>query len=107
MDLENARDWVIVVYGIVGIITFLVVTVVTAGIGIAVLKLVRAVRSLITDQVTPTIITVRDTSELIQKRTSFLIDTAVRPVIRVQATITGIRRGLAVFSGLSRRMRDQ
>ena len=107
MDLQTARDWVIVVYGVVGIITFLVVTIVTAGIGVAGIKLVRTVRSLITDQVSPTISNVRDTSETIRARTSFLIDTAVRPVIKAHATISGIRRGLAVFSGLSRRMRDR
>ena len=107
MDLETTRDWVIVIYGILGIITLLAITIATAGIGIAVLKLIRAGRGIITDQVTPTISNLRDTSELIRKRTSFLTDTAVRPVIRAQATISGIRRGLAVFSGLSRRMRDQ
>lgn len=107
MDMQTARDWVIIVYGVVGIITFLVVTIVTAGIGVAAMKLFGTIRSLITNQVSPTISNVRDTSETIRARTSYFIDMAVRPVIRAHATISGIRRGLAVFSGLSRRMRDR
>ena len=105
MDVATLRDWVIIVYGILGILALLVVIVATYLIARAVLGLIRALRETVDGQVNPTIGAVRETAESIQRRASFMLDQAVRPIIKTYATVSGIRRGFAVFSGLRRRSR--
>lgn len=106
MDVSTLRDWVVIVYGVLGIIAFLVVIIATVVVAMAILRLVRAARDTVDMQINPTIQTVRHTSEAIQSRVSFILDHAARPIIRTYATVSGVRRGLAAFSGLRRRPRD-
>lgn len=102
MDLQTVRDWVIIVYGVFGIITFLIISAVTALIGLAVLRLLGAVNSTVEDRVGPAIDSVRDTAKSVRGATDFIADTVARPVIRTYGIVAGVRRGIAVFSGLRR-----
>ncbi len=103
MDLQTVRDWVIIVYGIFGIVTFLVITIVTALIGYGVMRLLSGVNNTVESKVGPTIDSIRQTSESVRGGATFVIDAAVAPVIRAYGVVSGVRRGIAVFSGLRRR----
>lgn len=103
MDLQTVRDWVIIVYGIFGIVTFLVITIVTALIGYGVMRLLSGVNNTVESKVGPTIDSIRHTSESVRGGATFVIDAAVAPVIRAYGVVSGVRRGIAVFSGLRRR----
>lgn len=103
MDVETVRDWVIIIYGIFGIITFLTITIVTAAIGFVVIKLIRLVGSTVEDRVNPAIAAVQDTAQSVQTGVTTVVDLAMKPVIRVYGIVSGVRRGVAVFSGLGRR----
>ncbi len=103
MDIETVRDWVIIIYGIFGIITFLTITVVVAAIGYVVIKLVGVINGTIEERVNPALGAVQDTAHSVQNGASFVFEVTTAPVIRVYSFVSGVRRGVAVFSGLRRR----
>lgn len=103
MDLQTVRDWVVIVYGIFGIITFLTITVVTAVIGIGVTRLLRTVNDVVDTKVAPTVNSVRKTTETIRGGAAFIMDTAAAPVIKTYGVVAGVRRGVAVLTGLAKR----
>ena len=105
MSLEQLRDIVVIVYGVVGIMLFAILIVVAVGLWLSVRALTRAVRALLDDPVKPTIGEVRAAVQEIRGTTAFLADTAVHPLIRVVAIGRGLRRGIAVATGIGRRRR--
>ena len=105
MSLEELRDIVIVVYGVMGIIAFLVVLIVAVGLYFIVRGLVNAVQEKLVDPVRPTLDEVHQTVQNLRGTSEFLADQAVSPVIRVIAAGRGIKRGVSVAAALARRRR--
>jgi hypothetical protein len=103
MSLEELRDLIIVIWGILGIVVLAALLVVTLVVGVSVKGLIGTVQGLIRDDVQPTLRSARQTVESIRGTTSFVADTAVAPVIRVYGAVTGVRRFLSVLSGFRRR----
>jgi hypothetical protein len=103
MSLEELRDLIIVIWGILGIVVLAALLVVTLVVGVSVKGLIGTVQGLIRDDMQPTLRSARQTVDSIRGTTSFVADTAVAPVIRVYGAVTGVRRFLSVLSGFRRR----
>ena len=103
MSLEELRDLVIVIWGILGIVVLAVVLVLALVLGVAAKGLIGTVQALIRDDVQPTLRSARQTVDSIRGTTSFVADTAVAPVIRVYGMVSGVRRFLGVLSGFKKR----
>ncbi len=101
--LEETRDRVIVVYGTMGIFLLLALIFVLIFIGIAIRSVANALTGLLDDPVRPALEEVRDTAANVRGATEFVADTAVHPVIRVVSMVRGVRRGVAVVTGLRRK----
>ncbi len=103
MSLEQFRDIVVIVYGVVGVLLFLILVIAAIGLLITTRALTRAVRAFLADPVKPTIEELRATIQNVRGTTEFMADTAVHPLVRFVAIGRGIRRGFAVAAGLRRR----
>ena len=97
------RDFVVIVYGAMGVVLMFVFIVVTILLWIAVRRLTNAIRSLIDDPIRPTLEEVQKTAANVRGSTEFVADTAVHPLIRFVAMARGIRRGVSIVTGLRRR----
>lgn len=102
-SLEESRDVVIIVAGIAGLVLLLASLVTLLVLALAVHHLSRALGRLIEDPVRPALTEVRETARQVRGATEFVSDSTVHPLIRAIATARGIRRGLAVVTGLRRR----
>ena len=102
MSLEQLRDIVVIVYGVVGILLFLILDFATVGLLFTARALTRAVRALLEDPVRPTIDEFRATMHNVRGTTEFMADTTVHPLIRIISIGRGIKRGLSVAAGLRR-----
>ena len=103
MSLEQLRDIVVIVYGVMGIVLMLALAIAAFGLWFAVRALSRALRALIDDPVRPTLEDVHRTVQNVRGSTEFFADTAVHPLIRVVALGRGIRRGLGTVTGIRNR----
>jgi hypothetical protein len=103
MSLEELRDLIIVIWGILGIIFLAVALVLGIVVGVAARGLIATVQSLLRDDVQPALRSARQTVDSIRGATSFVADTAVAPVIRVYGIVSGVRRFLSVLSGFRKR----
>jgi len=103
MSLEDLRDIVIIVYGVLGILLFIVLIAVSIGIFFAVRKFSRMGQELLADPIRPTLNEVRETAQNVRGTSEFLADRAVHPVIRTVAAVRGVKRGVGVVAGLRKR----
>ena len=103
MSLEQLRDIVVIVYGVMGVVLMLALAIAAFGLWFAVRALSRAVRALLNDPVRPTLEEVHRTVQNVRGSTEFFVDTAVHPLIRVVALGRGIRRGVATITGVRNR----
>jgi len=103
MSLEELRDLIIVVWGILGIVFLLVALVLGIVVGVSARGLIGTVQSLLRDDVQPALRSARQTADSIRGTTSFVADTAVAPVIRLYGIVSGIRRFLSVLTGFGKR----
>jgi hypothetical protein len=105
MSLEQLRDLIIIIWGIMGVVFLAVALVLGIVVGVSARGLIGTVQSLIRDDVQPTLRSARQTVDSIRGTTSFVADTAVAPVIRVYGIVSGVRRFLSVLTGWKRRGR--
>ena len=103
MSLEELRDLIIVIWGILGIVFLAVAIVLGIVVGVSARGLIGTVQSLLRDDVQPTLRSARQTVDSIRGTTSFVADTAVAPVIRVYGIFSGVRRFLSVLVGFGKR----
>jgi hypothetical protein len=103
MSLEELRDLIIVIWGILGIVFLAVAIVLGIVVGISARGLIGTVQSLLRDDVQPAVRSARQTVDSIRGTTSFVADTAVAPVIRLYGIVSGIRRFLSVLTGFGKR----
>jgi hypothetical protein len=95
-SLQDVRDVTIIAFTVTGTLLFLVAIIVTALAGTAAVGAFKAARRLIDDGIKPTVDNMRGT-------VTFVSDTAVTPIVRAYGFYAGVRRGLGVLSGLSKR----
>jgi hypothetical protein len=103
MSLEELRDIVIVVYGVLGILLLLVLIVVAIGLFVIVRRLSRSVQELIADPLRPTLYEFQQTAQNVRGTSEFVADRTVHPLIRTIAVVRGVKRGLSSVSGLRKR----
>jgi len=103
MSLEEFRDLIIVIWGILGIVFLAVALVLGIVVGISARGLIATVQNLLRDDVQPAVRSARQTVDSIRGTTSFVADTAVAPVIRVYGIFSGVRRFLSVLLGFGKR----
>lgn len=103
--MDNARDIVIIIWGIMSILTLITVLLIALFIGLAIKNLVATVNGLVNTSVKPMIETTQQSVANVTGTTQFVGDTVVTPIIRVISVVAGVRRGIAVFTGVSGKMR--
>lgn len=103
--LDEVRDVVIIIYGLAGILFFLVGIIVTVGIFIALRMAMGASRDAFDESVRPALDDARGMVHTARGSFEFVADSAVSPVIRVVAVARGVRRGLDAVTGFARRGR--
>lgn len=106
MDLDDIRDVVIIIYGVMGIVLFFILIIVLLGLFFVVRGLSRAVRTLLDESVRETLEELQGTVKNVRGTTEFMADSAVRPLIRIIAVGRGIRRGVRSVTGLRSRSKD-
>jgi hypothetical protein len=105
--LSGFRDIVIIVWGIISIVLLLTLIVVMLSLVAAVRSLIHTVNDLANTGVKPVLTSAQETVDNVADTTRFLGDHVVAPVIRTISIISAVRRGLAVFSGLTHRGRER
>lgn len=105
MDLHELRDLIIVIFGIMGIVVLFVTFVVVLVVGFATRGLISLMRSMLQEQLSPTLDSARQAMDNVRGTTAFITDTAVSPIVRLYGLFTGLRRGLMALLGLTRRAR--
>ena len=106
MSLDDIRDIVIIVYGVMGVLLMLAMAVAAFGVWFAVRTLTRSVKELLDDPVKPTLQEVQQTVQHVRGTAAFMNDTAVHPIIRTVSTVRGIRRGVASVTGIRNRRKS-
>jgi hypothetical protein len=105
LSIEDLRDIVVVVYGILGIVFFFAALIVIIGLFFTIKGLVGHLREILDDSVKPTLGSIKETVEGIRGTTEFVSQTAIVPIVRTYGMFAGARRGLGVLTGLTRRKR--
>ncbi len=102
--MDTARDIVIIIWGITSILTLVIVLLIALFVGLAVKTLVSTVNDLVNTGIKPVIETSQQTVTNVTGTTQFLGDSIVSPIVRLFGLIAGIRRGIAVFTGVTGRL---
>ncbi len=100
-----ARDWVIIIWGVISILTLVIVSLIAVMIGLSVKNLVSTVNELVNTSVKPVIESTQNTVTNVTGTAQFLGDTVVTPIIRLFSFVAGLRRGLAVFTGVTSKLK--
>lgn len=105
MNVENVRDWVIIVSGSLMVLVLFVTLIMVLVVGLAARGLIGATNGVVKGQLSPTLDSARQVVDDIRGTTSFIADTTVSPIIRLYGLVTGFRRGFMALIGLGRRRR--
>src|SRR5581483_4352699 len=105
--LTEFRDIVVIVWGIISIVLLLTLVIVLLALIASVRGLIRSVNELSNTGVRPVLASAQETVDNVAETTRFLGDHVVAPVIRTISVITAVRRGFAVFSGITHRGRER
>ncbi len=99
-SLDESRDIVVIVYGVVGATFFFAALVITTAVGIAIFGMISKLRSLLDESVVPALNSVKEAADTVRGTTEFVGRAAVAPVAKVYGTFAGIKKGLTVLAGL-------
>ena len=105
VTLDEMRDVVIIVYGAMGVLLLVALIIAVLGLWLAVRILTRTLRDLLEDPVRPALDEIRATARNVRGASEFVADAAVHPLIRVLSVGRGMRRGLGIVTGITRRRR--
>ncbi len=103
--VETLRDWVIIIWGIISIVMFLMIILFLLSLWRGIRGLIGNIRLVVNEDVRPMLATGRESVNNITGTARFLSDTVVAPVIRVYGFVSGVRRGFGVFTRLTGRGR--
>ncbi len=107
MSLENLRDIVVIVYGVMGIVLMLGLCIAAFGLWFAIRALSASVQDLIKDPIKPTLQEFQKTAQNVRGTSEFVADSAVHPLIRVMSIGRGIRKGVSTVAGLRKGIRGK
>ena len=105
MTLEMMRDLVIVVYGIMGVLLFLILIVLSVVLFLGLRRLMRVSQEIIDDPIRPALADLRESAYNVKGASEFYSDNAVSPLIKVIAAGRGVKRGVSSFRRMARRAR--
>ncbi len=105
LNLQELRDIVVVVYGVMGILLLVALIIAVLGLWFAVRLLTQRFADLLEDPIRPTLHEFQATARNVRGTSEFMADSTVHPLIRLLAVGRGIRRGLGMVTGLARRKR--
>ncbi|MYE46786.1 MAG: hypothetical protein F4X25_08575 [Chloroflexi bacterium] len=105
ITLGEARDTVIIVYGVLGIVFFLVAILAALAVFLAVRMVTGLARDAYEEQARPLVDDVRGTVQSVRGSVEFVSDQAISPMIRIIAVARGLRRGVETVAGVARRGR--
>ena len=98
VTLGEIRDVVIIVWGVLGALFFLVGLIVLAMIGFTAKGLLNSVKGMLDESVKPTLNSVKDAADTVRGTTEFVGRTTVSPVVRAYGTVAGVKKGLSVLT---------
>ena len=107
MSLEDLRDIVVIVYGVMGIVLMLGLCIAAFGLWFAIRALSASVQDLIKDPIKPTLQEFQKTAQNVRGTSEFVADSAVHPLIRVMSVGRGIRKGVSTVAGLRKGIRGK
>ncbi len=102
-SLAEIRDGFIIVYGVLGIVFFLVASIATLFLFLTLRGLLRTIKDLLNDSVRPTVDSVRDAVDTFKGTTEFVGRTTVKPIVRTYGVFAGVRKGLGVLTRFKRK----
>ena len=105
-SLADIRDGFIIVYGVLGIIFFFIASIVALVLGLTARSLLRSARAVLNDSVKPAAESIHDAVDTVRGTTEFVGKTTVAPIARAYGIFAGVRKGLGILGGLSRRKGD-
>src|SRR5262245_28974597 len=100
-------EWSVIIYCLLGIFLFFLAIVFVAVLIWVVLTIKGLVTDVVNDSVKPTLKSIRESADSIKGTTDFMGDRAASPIIKTYGMVSGVRRGIGVFTGLTKRMRGQ
>lgn len=101
--LEATRDVIVIIWGVFSIIAFGLLIILLYSIWRGVKDLIKTVQTIAKDDVHQMIVTSQQSLNNITGTARFMSDTVVSPVVKAYGVVAGVRRGLAVFTGVTRR----
>lgn len=104
--VQEFKDWVIIIWGIASIVLLITLIAVVVMLALSVKRLITEVQDLLNNGVKPVLASARESADNVTGTTRFVSDKVVTPVIRAVSVVSGVRRGIAVFSGITGRGRD-
>ena len=107
MSLEDLRDIVVIVYGVMGIVLMFGLCIAAFGLWFAIRALSASVQDLIKDPIKPTLQEFQKTAQNVRGTSEFVADSAVHPLIRVMSIGRGIRKGVSTVAGLRKGIRGK
>ncbi|MEZ4501802.1 MAG: hypothetical protein R3C39_04195 [Dehalococcoidia bacterium] len=106
LSLADWRDVVIIVYGVLGALLFVLLIVVVVAAYFLLRSVTKSFKSLVEDPVRPTLEEIRQTAANTRTASEFYADHAVSPLIKTVAAVRGVRRGVQRVSRLAKRGKD-
>ncbi|HLF71639.1 MAG TPA: hypothetical protein VI759_05760 [Dehalococcoidia bacterium] len=103
ITLGDARDIVVIAYGIAGLVFFFIGIIVLVVLVFSVKGLIGALRSTLDESVKPTLESVKNTADTVRGTTEFVGKTAIAPIVRTYGMFAGVRKGLGVLAGLQKK----
>lgn len=101
--LQDLRDVTIISFTIAGTVLFLICIILAVVIGGLTMTTVSKIKSVVGENVQPTLENVRETTDNVRGTVAFISDYAVTPVVRTYGIFAGARRFIVVVSRFTRR----
>ncbi|MGH2586242.1 MAG: hypothetical protein ACRDJE_15115 [Dehalococcoidia bacterium] len=103
--LDTTRDIFIILWALLSVLALLFIILATWMIYRGVMRLVNTTQNTVNQDVRPILSLSQDSVNNVAGTSRFVSETVAKPLIRALSIITGIRRALAVFAGLTGRDR--
>jgi hypothetical protein len=95
---EEWRDIFVMAFCAAGIITFLVIMFASLVSGWLSFNILNRIRRILKDNVQPTTVNIRETTQNLKGTVSYISDTAVKPVVTVYGVAAGAKRFVGVVT---------
>jgi hypothetical protein len=99
--LTEFRDVVVIIWGVLSILLLLALSLSVLMLTFSVKRLIREVAGLIDADVKPVLNSARESVDNVAGTTRFIGEKAVTPIIHLIGLVSGLRRGIGVFTGLA------